>query len=159
VDSFYYLTCGAAVEGVSCFRTVRRLLKIINVKECNSLAYFKFYYYLATMMRKINIPTEGVVIGSRTIAEYKLQVLNFMNMLYDIAFNGANRENINPWTNNLKFEVKRLKWELNKLYGSPIEGEIDIMSNKIKDKTIKEKDWLRVLEILTEAFDLKYTLN
>ena len=111
------------------------------------------------MMRKINIPMEGVVIGSRTIAEYKLQVLNFMNMLYDIAFNGANRDNINPWTNNLKFEVKRLKWELNKLYGSPIEGEIDIMSNKIKDKTIKEKDWMRMLEILTEAFDLEYTLN
>ncbi len=111
------------------------------------------------MMKKINIPTEGVVIGSSTIAEYKFQVLNFMNMLYDIAFNGANRDNINPWTNNLKFEVKRLKWELNKLYDSPIEGEIDIMSNKIKDKTIKEKDWLRVLEILTEAFDLKCTLN
>ena len=102
---------------------------------------------------------EGVVIGLRTIEEYKMQVLNFMNMLYDIAFNGADRDNINPWTNNLKFEVKRLKWELNKLYGSPIEGEIDIMSNKIKDKTIKEEDWLRMLEILTEAFDLKYTLN
>lgn len=111
------------------------------------------------MMRKINVPMEGVVIGSRTITEYKMQVLNFMNMLYDIAFNGANRDNINPWTHNLKFEVKRLKWELNKLYGSPIEGEIDIMSNKIKDKTIKEQDWLRMLEILTEAFDLKYTLN
>lgn len=102
---------------------------------------------------------EGVVIGSRTIAEYKMQVLNFMNMLYDIAFNGADRGNINPWTGNLKFEVKRLKWELNKLYSYPIEGEIDVMSNKIKDKTIKEEDWLRVLEILTEAFDLKYTLN
>lgn len=111
------------------------------------------------MMRKINIPMEGVVIGSRTITEYKMQVLNFMNMLYDIAFNGANRDNINPWTNNLKFEVKRVKWELNKLYNLPIEREIDIMSEKIKDKTIKEEDWLRVLEILTEAFDLKYTLN
>lgn len=111
------------------------------------------------MMIKINIPMEGVVIGSNTIAEYKMQVLNFMNMLYDIAFNGADRGSINPWTNNLKFEVKRLKWGLNKLYGSPIESEIDIMSNKIKDKTIKEQDWLRVLEILTESFDLKYTLN
>ena len=110
-------------------------------------------------MNKINIPTEGVVIGSRTIAEYKLQVLNFMNMLYNIAFNGADRGNINPWTCNLKFEVKRLKWELNKLYSYPIEGEIDVMCTKIKDKTIKEQDWLRVLEILTEAFDLKYTLN
>jgi hypothetical protein len=111
------------------------------------------------MKNKINISTEGVVIGSRTIAEYKMQVLNFMNMLYNIAFNGADRDNINPWTNNLKFEVKRLKWELNKLYSLPIEKEIDIMSNKIKDKTIKEQDWFRVLEILTEAFDLKYTLN
>ena len=111
------------------------------------------------MKNKINIPTEGVVIGSRTIAEYKMQVLNFMNMLYNIAFNGADRDNINPWTNNLKFEVKRLKWELNKLYSYRIEGEIDIMSNKIKDKTIKEQDWLGVLDILTEAFDLKYTLN
>jgi len=111
------------------------------------------------MKNKINIPTEGVVIGSRTIAEYKMQVLNFMNMLYNIAFNGADRDNINPWTNNLKFEVKSLKWELNKLYSYHIEGEIDIMSNKIKDKTIKEQDWLGVLDILTEAFDLKYTLN
>ena len=102
---------------------------------------------------------EGVVIGSRTIAEYKMQVLNFMNMLYDIAFNGANRENIKPWTSNLKFEVKRLKSEFNKSYNSSIEGEIDMMSKKIENNSIEEKDWLKVLEMLSKTFDIKYTLN
>lgn len=32
-------------------------------------------------MSKINIPMEGVVIGSNTIAEHKMQVLNFMKWL------------------------------------------------------------------------------
>ena len=110
-------------------------------------------------MNKINIPIEGVVIGSRTIAEYKIQVLNFMNMLYNIAFNGANRENIKPWTSNLKFEVKRLKSEFNKSYNYSIEGEIDMMSKKIENNSIEEKDWLKVLEMLSKTFDIKYTLN
>ena len=110
-------------------------------------------------MNKINIPMEGVVIGSRTIAEYKMQVLNFMNMLYNIAFNGANRENIKPWTSNLKFEVKRLKSEFNKSYNYSIEGEIDMMSKKIENNSIEEKDWLKVLEMLSKTFDIKYTLN
>ena len=110
-------------------------------------------------MNKINIPMEGVVIGSRTIAEYKIQVLNFMNMLYNIAFNGANRENIKPWTSNLKFEVKRLKSEFNKSYNYSIEGEIDMMSKKIENNSIEEKDWLKVLEMLSKTFDIKYTLN
>ena len=110
-------------------------------------------------MNKINIPIEGVVIGSRTIAEYKIQVLNFMNMLYNIAFNGANIENIKPWTSNLKFEVKRLKSEFNKSYNYSIEGEIDMMSKKIENNSIEEKDWLKVLEMLSKTFDIKYTLN
>jgi hypothetical protein len=110
-------------------------------------------------MNKINIPIEGVVIGSRTIAECKMQVLNFMNMLYNIAFNGANRENIKPWTSNLKFEVKRLKSEFNKSYNYSIEGEIDMMSKKIENNSIEEKDWLKVLEMLSKTFDIKYTLN
>ena len=110
-------------------------------------------------MNKINIPIEGVVIGSRTIAEYKIQVLNFMNMLYNIAFNGANRENIKPWTSNLKFEVKRLKSEFNKSYNYSIEGEIDMISKKIENNSIEEKDWLKVLEMLSKTFDIKYTLN
>ena len=52
-------------------------------------------------MSKINIPMENVVIGSNTIEEHKMQVLNFMNMLYNIAFNNADKCNINPWIDKL----------------------------------------------------------
>ena len=111
-------------------------------------------------MSKINIPMEGVVIGSNTIAEHKMQVLNFMNMLYDIAFNGANRDNINPWVNNLKYEIKCLQWDkYYNTYSFDIEKHIELLKQKMLDKSVTENDWETLLNGLTSLFELKYTLN
>lgn len=111
-------------------------------------------------MSKINIPTEGVVIGSNTIAEHKMQVLNFMNMLYDIAFDNADKSNINPWVNNLKYEIKCLQW--NKYYNTyacKIETHIEAFRQKMIDKSVTENDWKSLLNGLASLFELKYTLN
>jgi len=111
-------------------------------------------------MGKINIPMKGVVIGSNTIAEHKMQVLNFMNMLYDIAFNGANKDSINPWINNLKYEIKCLQWDkYYNTYALKLEKHIELLKQKMLDKTIKEKDWTNLLERLSEFFEIDYTLN
>ena len=111
-------------------------------------------------MNKINIPMDGVVIGSNTIAEHKMQVLNFMNMLYDIAFNNADKDNINPWINNLKYEIKRLQWDkYYNTYAFNIEKHIELLKQKMLDKSIKEEDWINLLECLSELFEIDYTLN
>lgn len=111
-------------------------------------------------MSKINIPMNGVVIGSHTIAERKMQVLNFMNMLYDIAFNNSDKGNINPWIDNLKYEIKCLQWEkYYNTFGFNVEKHIELLKQKMLDKTIKEKDWINLLECLTELFKIDYTLN
>ena len=111
-------------------------------------------------MSKINIPMEGVVIGSKTIAEHKMQVLNFMNMLYDIAFNKADKSNINPWVNNLKYEIKCLQWDkYYNTYAYKIETHIETFRQKMIDKSVKINDWKSLLNGLTSLFELKYTLN
>lgn len=66
-------------------------------------------------MAKIIINWEGVSIGSRTLAEYKCQVLNFMNMLYDnIHYSEGKKEfstgtcmTVSVVSHNLRVEVKR----------------------------------------------------
>ena len=111
-------------------------------------------------MKKINIPMEGVVIGSNTIAEHKMQVLNFMNMLYDIAFNGGDKDNINPWIYNLKYEIQCLRWDkYHNTYACKIETHIEILRQKMIDKSVTENDWKSILDALTSLFELKYTLN
>lgn len=111
-------------------------------------------------MSKINIPTEGVVIGSNTIAEHKMQVLNFMNMLYDIAFDNADKSNINPWVNNLKYEIKCLQWDkYYNTYACKIETHIETFRQKMIDKSVTENDWKSLLNGLASLFELKYTLN
>ena len=103
---------------------------------------------------------EGVVIGSNTIAEHKMQVLNFMNMLYDIAFNDGNKGNINPWINNLKYEIECLRWDkYYNTYAYKIETHIEIFRQKITDKSVTENDWKSLLDGLTSLFELNYTLN
>jgi hypothetical protein len=111
-------------------------------------------------MQKINIPMEGVVIGSNTIEEHKMQVLNFMNMLYDIAFNNANKNNINPWINNLKYEIKCLKRDkYYNTYTCNIETHVELFKQKMIDGSVTENDWKSLLLGLTSLFELKYTLN
>lgn len=111
-------------------------------------------------MQKINIPLDNVVIGSNTIEEHKMQVLNFMNMLYDIAFNNADESNINPWIHNLKYEIKCLRWyAYYNTYACKIETHIEILKQKMIDKSVTENDWKSLLDGLTSLFKLKYTLN
>ena len=111
-------------------------------------------------MRKIKIPLDNVVIGSDTIEEHKMQVLNFMNMIYDIAFCGANRDNIDPWFFNLKYEISCIRWEkYYTTYAFHIEQHIDILKEKVLNKQCTEKDWNNVLESIAEIFEIKYTLN
>lgn len=111
-------------------------------------------------MKKINIPMDNVVIGSNTIEEHKMQVLNFMNMIYDIAFCGSNRNNINPWFNNLKYEISCIRWKkYYNTYAFHIEHHIDILKEKIINHQCNEKDWKDVLEIIAKTFEIEYTLN
>lgn len=111
-------------------------------------------------MKKINIPMEGVVIGSNTIEEHKMQVLNFMNMLYDIAFCNGNKNSINPWINNLKYEIKCLRWDkYYNTYACKIETHIEMLRQKMIDGSVTENDWKSLLDGLTSLFGLKYTLN
>jgi hypothetical protein len=111
-------------------------------------------------MRKINIPMDNVVIGSDTIEEHKMQVLNFMNMIYDIAFCGANRGSINPWFNNLKYEISCLRWEkYYRTYSFNIEQHIDALKERVINYQCSEKDWKDVLESIAETFEIEYTLN
>ena len=111
-------------------------------------------------MQKINIPTDNVVIGSNTIEEHKFQILNFMNMLYNIAFNGGNRNNINPWIDNLKYEISWVRWnKYYTTYGFRIEHHIELFRTKLFTKSTQEKDWEDLLHALTKMFELKYTLN
>ena len=103
---------------------------------------------------------ENVVIGSNTIEEHKMQVLNFMNMLYDIAFNNADKCNINPWINNLKYEIECLRWDkYYNTYAYKIETHIEMLRQKMIDGSVTENDWKSLLDGLTSLFDLKYTLN
>lgn len=111
-------------------------------------------------MRKINIPTDGVVIGSNSVAEHKMQVLNFMNMIYDIAFCGANRGNINPWFSNLNYEINCLrKQAYQNTDGDKIESIIGALKGKVVGKQASEEDWKNVLKVLTETFEIEYSLN
>ena len=111
-------------------------------------------------MAKINIPMENVVIGSNTIEEHKMQVLNFMNMLYDIVFNNADKCNINPWIDNLQYEINCLRWEkYYNTYACKIETHIEMLRQKMIDGSVTENDWKSLLLGLTSLFELKYTLN
>jgi hypothetical protein len=134
-------------------------------------------------MQKININSENVVIGSHTIPEYKFQVCNFMNMLWD----NINRPEdcrcmtIGVVANNLSFEIKRLASELNvssTIYASKVEELImairvivrELNSFDVNSKyTLGEQEnlkklandsWRELLDVLTRTFNLaNYTIN
>ena len=134
-------------------------------------------------MQKININSENVVIGSHTLPEYKFQVCNFMNMLYD----NINRSEdcrcmtVEVVTDNLRFEIKRLASELNvssAIYASKVEELIvairvivrELTTSNVNSKyTLGEREnlkklandsWRELLDVLTRTFSLEnYTLN
>lgn len=112
------------------------------------------------MKCKINIPMDEVVIGSNSVAEHKLQVINFLNLIHLIAFGGADRGNINPWFFNLKYEIRCLrKQAYQNADGSKIEVLIDTFKEKVVNKQASEEDWENVLNTLAETFEIEYTLN
>ena len=130
-------------------------------------------------MNKININSDGVVIGSRSIEEAKFQILNFMNMLYDCiikdndySYNGYS--NIGSNTHNLINELKIVeKFEphqyidLNKHYGKvkSIETILRLLykeDSKEYKKYIKVhciRIWNDLLKDFTKLYNLKYILN
>ena len=71
----------------------------------------------------IKINWEGVAIGSRTLEEYKCQVLNFMNMFYsNIHYSDGKKEfstgrcmTVSVVHGNLLFEIRRAFCEEQKL--------------------------------------------
>ena len=134
-------------------------------------------------MQKININSENVVIGSHTIPEYKFQVCNFMNMLFD-NINRSERcrcMTVGVVTDNLRFEIKRLASELNvssTIYASKVEelimailvivrelNSFDVNSKytNVEQKNLKKlanDSWKELLDVLTRTFSLEnYTIN
>lgn len=117
-------------------------------------------------MGKIEINTENVVIGSRTLIEYKFQVLNFMNLIYDCIENLKKKpqdlKEINrskePWFNNLTFEIQRVRDGINDQtrwteYLLLIESLGTTISNG--DLKCARKKWKELLSFLTENLELK----
>lgn len=115
-----------------------------------------------------------VVIGSRTVTEYKFQILNFMNLLRNVIendndFSMFSYSSLDPWCHNLKFEIGRVEknedikiWHYNmdKIY-----SKINAMQTNLKTSSSKEtkqlclKIWNDLLTELTKAFDLKYEIK
>lgn len=134
-------------------------------------------------MQKININSENVVIGSHTLPEYKFQVCNFMNMLWD-NINRSERcrcMTVEVVTDNLRFEIKRLASELNVssvIYASKVEELITAIRVIVREltasnvnskytfgeqknlKKLANDSWRELLDVLTRTFSLEnYTIN
>lgn len=120
---------------------------------------------------KIKIETEGVVIGSRTLPEFKFQVLNFMSMLWDNITNpdweksndshyirSYTYANFHVAINNLRFELGRLEKET----GIPACEEQEMIT-RMKclggGNGRTEEIWTKLLKDLTKKYNLKYKLN
>lgn len=115
-----------------------------------------------------------VVIGSRTVTEYKFQILNFMNLLRDVIekdnnFSMFGHSNLDPWCNNLQFEIRRVKkeegikiWHYNmdKIYSKINAIQVNLKtSSSTETKQICLKIWDELLTELTKVFDLKYEIK
>ena len=116
----------------------------------------------------------NVVIGSRTVTEYKFQILNFMNLLRDVIkkdndFSVFNHSNLDPWCYNLKYEIGRVEkeegikiWHYNmdKIYSKINAIKVNLRTNSSKEtKQLCLKIWDDLLKELTKVFDLKYEIK
>ena len=127
------------------------------------------------MKQKLNLDYTDVVIGSHTLPEYKFQVCNFMNMLYD-NINHSDEVRcmtVDVVSHNLKFEIDRLTKEMPSALPVNEDGMIglinylvkEIMKDGInpmeKEQLIKaaNKLWNELLAELTHLYGLKYTFN
>lgn len=116
----------------------------------------------------------NVVIGSRTVTEYKFQILNFMNLLRDVIendndFSPFSYSSLDPWCNNLKYEISRVETEegikiwhynMDKVYSKINAIQINLKTSSSKEtKQLCLKIWDELLKELTKVFDLKYTIE
>ena len=134
-------------------------------------------------MNALNINWTNAPIGSNTLLEYRCQVCNFMNMLYD----NINRSEdcrcmtVEVVTDNLRFEIKRLASELNvpsNVYATKVEELIvairlivrELTTSNVNSKytfgeqknlkKLANDSWRELLDVLTRTFSLEnYTLN
>lgn len=123
-------------------------------------------------MNKLIANTDNVVIGSRTLEEYKFQVINFMNMLYD-NINYPDRDScmtVDAVADNLTFELKRLikELKLDDLTNTTIWSKIDAIRNDVKRMNDDNRSsiqkacnklWRDILKELTNEFNLEYKIN
>jgi len=134
-------------------------------------------------MQILNIDWTNAPIGSHTLPEYRCQVCNFMNMLWD-NINRSERcrcMTVEVVTDNLRFEIKRLASELNvssAIYASKVEELITAIRVIVREltasnvnskytfgeqknlKKLANDSWKELLDTLTKTFSLEnYTIN
>ena len=134
-------------------------------------------------MQILNIDWTNAPIGSHTLPEYRCQVCNFMNMLWD-NINRSERcrcMTVEVVTDNLRFEIKRLASEQNvssNVYATKVEELIVAIQFIVRElttsnvnskytfgeqknlKKLANDSWRELLDVLTRTFSLEnYTLN
>lgn len=119
---------------------------------------------------------QNVVIGSHTIDEYKFQIINFMNMLYDNIHKPFDERcmTANVVTHNLKWYINDiLRQEKCEFldYDKVIFDHITTLKNNLSFmKSFNKKNlktiiklndviWYELLKNLTKYFNLKYEFN
>lgn len=134
-------------------------------------------------MQILNIDWTNAPIGSHTLPEYRCQVCNFMNMLWDNVNcpKHCRCMTVGVVTDNLRFEIKRLASELNvssNVYANKVEELIvairvivyELMASNVNSKyTLEEREnlkklandsWRELLDVLTRTFSLdNYMIN
>ena len=111
-------------------------------------------------MSKLRLNFEGVVIGSRTLTEYKFQVCNFMNMFWDNIVDPTARTcmTVDVVSHNLQFEINRVGKETNTDVINEI-GLVEQIRHNINKRSHCEGLWNDLLRSLTKKFDLKYEIR
>ena len=134
-------------------------------------------------MQILNIDWTNAPIGSHTLPEYRCQVCNFMNMLWDNVNcpEHCGCMTVGVVTDNLRFEIKRLASELNvssNVYATKVEELIvairvivyELTASNVNFKyTLEEREnlkklandsWRELLDVLTRTFSLEnYKMN
>lgn len=114
------------------------------------------------MKLQANYP--NVVIGSHSLEEAKFQIINFMNLLYNVIT--ENKSNLDPWCHNLKYEIKVAAemQKLNQFYDvdKSIYSLVDAIRVNLKTSSTKSTKklclqiWDNLLNELTKKFNLRY---
>lgn len=135
-------------------------------------------------MKAISFSTDGVVIGSNTLHEYKMQVMNFMNMLYSNIhysdgkdeFSTGNCMTVGVVHTNLTSEIKRAIAEVSKTktIWMNLENNVYALADaiyanlsrcKVEDAHTREVKahcdilWRDLLKTLKDLLKLEFTLN